>query len=444
MNENLKVCLETLYDKFINFYTKNIVEIFQREFSEENVYYIPKEPTFEDFTIRVLNAIRVFDVDGESIILCNDDTGYNQGYDCLCNIEDIEDETCYSFEEAFNHIEFSNVFKCFNLIEYIQTIIIHFPEVTITNEKGESTKIKHLFAKVKFYLDGRITSEGFRLNRSHYTYNHFINNYMHSHVHNIDKSYGYFQECCKGSGPINTSIEALKYTYSEAQWMQFCWDLAKYVTIESLEGVPYHRLIDADKSPYKGYKFNTLIMDTSNTLRNLFYNDGGLLKVDYFWENFVEYLIENKVLNFTWCNSQWIISDNYINCIKAVTEAFLNFYKQNISNLFNNPETNYKVNDLINFSILQKVIIDPTGIYEYKTIRNPDVDIYRGNYILNFKGVDYYLEIDEPTNDDRCNVILNIKIYSKIIHSILTILNLNYNERNIIETTESEIQFENL
>ena len=92
MNENLKVCLETLYDKFINFYTKNIVEIFQREFSEENVDYKQKVPTFEDFTIRVLNAIRVFDVDGESIILCDGDTGYNQGYDRLCNIEDIEDE----------------------------------------------------------------------------------------------------------------------------------------------------------------------------------------------------------------------------------------------------------------------------------------------------------------------------------------------------------------
>lgn len=439
MNENLKVCLETLYDKFINFYTKNIVEIFQREFSEENVDYIPKTPTFEDFTIRILNTIRVFDVDGESIILCNEDTGYNQGYNCLCNIEDVENETSYSFEEAFNHIEFSNVFECFNLIEYLQTIIVHFPEVTITNEKGESTKIKHLFARVKFYLDGKITSEGFKLNRSHYSYNHFINNYMHSHVHNIDKPYGYFQECCRGTGPINTSIAALKYDYSEAQWMQFCWDLAKYVTIESLEGVPYHKLIDADKSPYKGDTFNTLIIDTSNTLRNLFYSDDGLLHVDYFWENFVEYLIENKVLNFTWCNSQWVISDNYINCIKAVTEAFLNFYKQNISNLLNNPETNYKVNDLIDFNILQKVIIDPTGIYKYKTILNPDVDIYRGNYILNFKGVDYYLEIDEPTNDDRCNVILNIKIYSKIIHSILTILNLNYNERNIIETTESEI-----
>lgn len=439
MNENLQVCLETLYDKFINFYTKNIVEIFQREFSEENVDYRPKVPTFDDFTIRILNAIRVFDIDGESIILCNEDTGYNQGYDCLCNIEDIEDETNYSFEEAFNHIEFSNVFKCFNLIEYMQVIIVHFPEVTITNEKGESTKIKHLFAKVKFYLDGRITSEGFRLNRSHYSYNHFINNYMHSHVYSIDKLHGYFQECCKGTGPINTSIEALRYHYSEAQWMQFCWDLAKYVTIESLEGIPYHKLVDADKSPYKGEKFNTSIKDTSTALRSVFYCDCGLLGVDRFWEHFVEYLIENKVLNFTWCNSQWVISDSYINCIKTVTEAFLNFYKQNLADLLNNPETNYKVDDLINSMILQKVIIDPTGIYEYKTIRNSDVDIYKGNYILSFKGTDYYLEIDEPTNDDRCNVILNIKIYSKIIHSILTILNLNYNERNIIETTESEI-----
>lgn len=439
MNENLEVCLETLYDKFINFYTKNIVEIFQREFSEENVDYIPKAPTFEDFTIRILNAIRVFDVDSESIILCNEDTGYNQGYDCLCNIEDIEEETCYSYEEAFNHIEFSDVFKCFNLIEYLQTIIVHFPEVTITNEKGEFTKIKHLFARVKFYLDGRITSEGFQLNRSHYSYNHFINNYMHSHVHTIDKSYGYFQECCRGTGPINTSIETLKYDYSEAQWMQFCWDLAKYVTIESLDGVPYHKLVDADKSPYKGNKLDTYIKDTSVALRNMFYHDSCLLKVDRFWEHFVEYLIENKVLNFTWCNSQWVISDSYINCIKIVTEAFLNFYKQNLADLFNNPETNYKVYELIDSEILQKVIIDPTGIYEYKTIRNPDVDIYRGNYILNFKGVDYYLEIDEPTKDDKCNVILSIKIYSKIIHSILTILNLNYNERNIIETTESEI-----
>lgn len=439
MNENLKVCLETLYDKFINFYTKNIVEIFQREFSEENVDYRPKAPTFEDFTINVLNKIKVFDVDGESIILCDEDTGFNQGYDCLCSIEDIEDETCYSFEEAFNHVEFDNIFQCFALRLYPQLIIVHFPEITITNEKGESTKIKHLFAKVDFYLDGTLSPEGFTLNRSHYSYNHFINNYMHSHVRQIDKTYNTFQVCCKGTGPINTSIWALNHNYSESQWMQFCWDLAKYVTIESLEGVPYHRLTYASKSPYKGDKFNTLTINTSSTLRTVFYYDGGLLQVDDFWEHFVEYLIENRVLNFTWCNSQWVISDNYINCIKTVTDAFLNFYKQNLADLLNNPETNYKVNDLIDSKILQKVIIDPTGIYEYKTIQNSNVDNFRGNYILTFKDVDYHLEIDEPTNDDRYNIILNIKIYSKIIHSILTILNLNYNERNITETTESEV-----
>ena len=54
-----------------------------------------------------LNEIELkssIDVFGESIILCDNDTGSFQGYDGLCNIEDIEDETCYSFEEAFTSV----------------------------------------------------------------------------------------------------------------------------------------------------------------------------------------------------------------------------------------------------------------------------------------------------------------------------------------------------
>ena len=51
-----------------------------------------------------------------------------------------------------------------------------------------------------------------------------------------------FKSPCTGSGPINSTLATLATDYDEGIWQLFCLELDRYVRVESIEGVPYHRL----------------------------------------------------------------------------------------------------------------------------------------------------------------------------------------------------------
>lgn len=120
-----------------------------------------------------------------------------------------------------------------------QTILIHFPKVKVTNEHDRSVDITHLWVKVELSLDGTINGY-FQMMRSELTFEQFISGYSHSHIHSVDaNNFNSWSDPCLGRGPIKNTIISLATQFSEEMWSLFCLELSKYVTVESLVGVPY-------------------------------------------------------------------------------------------------------------------------------------------------------------------------------------------------------------
>lgn len=120
-----------------------------------------------------------------------------------------------------------------------QTILIHFPKVKVTNEHDRSVDITHLWVKVELLLDGTINGY-FQMMRSELTLEQFISGYSHSHIHCISAdNFNSWSDPCLGRGPIRNTIASLATQFSEEMWSLFCLELSKYVTVESLAGVPY-------------------------------------------------------------------------------------------------------------------------------------------------------------------------------------------------------------
>lgn len=120
-----------------------------------------------------------------------------------------------------------------------QTILVHFPKVTVTNEHDRSIDITHLWVKVKLSLNGTIDGT-FQMMRSELTAEQFDSGYSHSHIGYVTSENFYkWLNPCLGTGPIRNTITSLSSQFSEEIWNLFCLELSKYVTVESLSGVPY-------------------------------------------------------------------------------------------------------------------------------------------------------------------------------------------------------------
>lgn len=447
MSAELENKLQEVFDTFNFKYLHEIVDIFQREFSEENVDYdVVGSISKEAFYTRFIERFKVYDVDGSHVKLCSELLAEDNGYDYLYDVDLVEDYGEHTLDEVFNTLEHHDLLDAMSDFTRNAYILVHFPITKVTNERGQSTYIRNLFAKVHLKTDGLMTSSKFSLNRSHYTYAHFIHNYMHSHVSIIPKiDFTEFQRCCTGSGPINITMRKLQTSYDESQWMQFCWDLAKYVTVESEEGVPYNHL-NRCNSPYiKGdeVKISNLQVRLKD-YRNYF--GFGLRFPDRFWINFVRYLIDNKVPKFRWANEQWEIADSPTEYIKIISNAFLEYYKENINEILSS-DSSLTVDRLLRVGLLKKVLMDITGVYEFGgTPLDCHIEDYRNKLVVVFKGVEYRTVIEDiPENESvPAQVILDVKCIAYITGWLLKVLNTEYGKRYENSPSEPEIPFENL
>lgn len=210
----------------------NVYEVFKNYFGEENVDLqdIPDEE-------------RVVDM----IYACTD----------ITNIET-------SFPIEISDADYDSIASRFRSAKPF--ILVHWPTVTVTNEYNRSITIKDLYAKIKLDCEGRIPTEnrGFLLNRATYSVEQWVSSYMHSHIAQIPKdNLERFQEPCLGSGPIIDTINSLKADitegFDEIRWMLFCEELSRYVTVESIAGVPYNHLENVGMgtilSEYTGFNY---------------------------------------------------------------------------------------------------------------------------------------------------------------------------------------------
>ena len=115
------------------------------------------------------------------------------------------------------------------------SIVVWWPEVTVTNEHDRSIVIWDLFAKIGINTLGTIPYEqpGFLLKRSTYNTSQLLSGYLHSHIPHTyanRENLIAWKSPCLGRGPIRGTIMSLKSDYDDTMWMLFCQELSMYTT----------------------------------------------------------------------------------------------------------------------------------------------------------------------------------------------------------------------
>lgn len=309
-------------------------------------------------------------------------------------------------KEIIGNIKFNDIF-----------ILVHFPHVRVTNEYDRFVDINHLWAKVKVMYDGTLNGK-FTLNRSEYTMLHISSGYLHSHISGIPiNDFTQFQNPCTGSGPINGTISALNRDYDEDMWNMFCLELSKYVTVESIAGIPYNYL----------ERLGTRNMEAGidrfvTYLQPHYYGD--TLSTDKL-RDFVRHFINTKKLKFNYVNGSYSIGMSLPEYIILISNEFISWY----NDLFNKGEVTNTFDNLKTRRLLRECIIDNGKIY-YETGRTNVNNYlgYIGKKVCMFKGREITIsitDIAEVRNENK-SIILNTQTALYILNIILKVLNYRY------------------
>lgn len=304
------------------------------------------------------------------------------------------------------------------------TIYIHWPFVKITNEYDKSIIIKDLWAKVIITYDGKLFNS-FTLNRSNYSYLHINNNYMHSHISSIPfEDFTIFQKPCLGTGPITKTIQNLNNSYNKDLWELFCCELNNYVSVESVEGTPYHRLENLQFT-----KSINSIYTKINFLQGKYYKI--LNKQE--WLEFIIYIIKSKKLLYTYHVGSFDIGVSYTKAQLIISDLFIEWYNKNSI-----KENHSK--DLIIDKLLKKCVLKNGRLHGISDFYTNKFISCIGNKVLTFKGNDILLKVED------CNIldinflyILKQDIINYIITIVLNIINYKYARNNKNNSSEGTV-----
>ena len=306
-------------------------------------------------------------------------------------------------------------------------ILVYWPTVTITNEHNKSIEIKDLFAKVTLTMDGTIPYEyTFQLNRSTYNTDQFFysQGYMHSHIAHIPKhNLSEFQNPCLGTGPIKDTIRTLNESNDEVIWMLFCRELALYVTVESLSGVPYNRLEEVGKfSPLVEYNsgFNAPIEEYSYDTDCAYLFD-DLSKDEV--KEFILYYLNHGHLQLSFMNGIFVCGMSFYDYLIDISNSFIAFFNEK------HPSNSALIADLYGEGVIRKVFIQ--GLQFSGTTRSSErhsISEYIGSHVCWFKGRDIVLNIEESPDNNNSNIatVLNNRIAIHLLNKILRVINYRY------------------
>src|SRR5690606_32405089 len=123
-----------------------------------------------------------------------------------------------------------------------------FAKATVTNEDDKSVDIDKLYVLVPINGNGTL-KRNFSMVRSSYPIIQWLSGYSHSHLPSLSiNSTPHFAYPCLVDGPNGPTQDNLKDEYNIDMWWLFAFELEKYVTQESLLGVPYIKLESIGRS----------------------------------------------------------------------------------------------------------------------------------------------------------------------------------------------------
>lgn len=285
-------------------------------------------------------------------------------------------------------------------------ILVHFPKVKITNEYDRYTIAKHIYIMVPVMKDG---TEGglFTMNRSEYTIDEMVSNYMHSHAAGIPvNDFSAFVHCCLGRGPIEGTQTALNRTFDEDRWKMFCLELQKYVETESIVGVPYHRLESIGN-------------------RNGKVNGLGWVMPSYVipsdMKEFFTYYIDHNDLTFSYSNGIYSIGMSFLEYLIRISNSYIEWLNRKLSSTDPSNPAYYN---------LYKRRIHNDELYEASDGNNSSSDSseYDGQYVCTFKGKEIKVKVTGTMSENDSPVVLLIdhNVASCFLYRLLNVINYRY------------------
>ena len=302
-------------------------------------------------------------------------------------------------------------------------IVVRFPSITVTNENNKSVDIQELYARISVGTNGVMIGR-FELIRSYYPIDQWNSDYCHSHVSHIATEW---LEPCTGTGPINSTMGRLHNGYNENVWGLFCYELDKFVRVESIAGVPYKRLESIGLT-----NDIPIILPRFNGSPKL---KGGIIS-DELLKDFIKTLIEEVELKVSYINGSYNLGEPIENFWFKASRVFANWYNKK----YKEGKVTANLKTLLSKEIVSKYIIRNGKVYSPRNINRRSVEASQGSLLFTFKGKEVKLVIDESKKNSANNetYLLSTRFISKLVQNILLIINYNYGRQE--ETTTEEAQ----
>ena len=296
-------------------------------------------------------------------------------------------------------------------------IIVRFPEVTITNENDKSIQIKELYVKVHITLEGRLT-DWFYMTRTEYDVAQWLNGYVHSHLPSLMYDHPEeFMAPCTGDGPINLTMKSLRRTCDLNLWSLFTFELAKYVTVESLNGVPYKRLENV------GANDRNLLSWASFSFTSTCPNYRGAYSSKRI-KQFCIYFLKLGQMKFAYNYGGYTLGEDARDFNLRVTKAFIEWHNNNV---ITTPSLNISPEALYSSGLLKKVIVVGPKMYNTNfTARVEEIKHYEGREMFRFKGEMKTLHITKNLGEYSYTSIIDTAICNYILTLALKIINHRY------------------
>lgn len=292
-------------------------------------------------------------------------------------------------------------------------IFIKFPEVRVTNEHNRGVDIKDLFVRLK--IKGNRICGNFRMIRTTYDVIQWLSGYSHSHIPRIATSeVPMWGSPCLGSGPLVTTLYRLREVYDEEFLGLFCFELSKYVTVESLTGIPYIKL--------ESIGANNASFVTPFSYRG--YWDAVCFPMN----EFVEHFLKSVPIKFSYVNSNYALGEPLLDFWIKMSNCFIGWY----NNMYKQGKVKYTLQALERRHVVDPFIISEgkactpisdTSIEHIQSVNHADMFV--------FKGVMQKLNIEGTNNlNQNQSILLSNRGCEYILTSILKLINCKYGRTN--------------
>ena len=299
-------------------------------------------------------------------------------------------------------------------------LYVYFPQVRITNEFDRFIDITKLFVRIPVTVEGKSTSR-FQMVRTEYSFIQWYEGYSHSHLPSIDKSRPEkWDTPCTGDGPINNTIDTLYHRFDINIWGLYAFELAKYVTVESIAGTPYFRMENVGKG--LNYPLGELEKPVYNLHSFTHYTSHGMVQINGDrLRPFLNYFLNQKSMKFSYKEGCYLLGESLIDFWVRVSNSFIDWY--------NSSDLGYSLQTLKDTGLLVEAIIADGKAYKADAPQSEIPSGIEGRSVLVFKGEMQKIHIESNPSagvGQNKTLLVSPLICSLILTKALSILNYHY------------------